>query len=64
MFFDRIGKYDFAKMRYPNASEKPDQPKEISGLPPHGWNVNFSDDDIISKINELVDAVNEMRKAK
>lgn len=78
MFFERIGKYDFAKMRYPNTSAKPEQQKEIKKLPDgygdgyvlykgttevdgsvdNGW---VSIGALSSKINELVDAVNELR---
>lgn len=53
-YFVRIGQYDFTK---------PEQPKEIDGLKPYGWRVGVSGDDLINKINELVDAVNELRKA-
>ena len=53
--FNRIGQYDFAK---------PEQPKEIDKLPPRGWNTRFSDDSVVAKINELVDAVNKLRKGR
>ena len=45
--FNRIGKYDFAK---------PENPKEIERLNNCNWNSTAA------KINELVDAVNELRK--
>ena len=45
--FNRIGKYDFTK---------PENPKEIERLNNCNWNSTTS------KINELVDAVNELRK--
>lgn len=48
-FFNRIGQYDFTK---------PEQPKEIDKLD-SGWFMS----DLSSKVNELVDAVNELRKA-
>ncbi len=51
--FNRIGQYDFTK---------PEQPKEIEKLTPNGWCMGTSGDDLIRKINELVDAVNELRK--
>lgn len=47
-FYKRIGKYDFTK---------PENPKEIERLNNCNWN------SIDAKINELVDAVNELRKA-
>lgn len=46
----RLGQYDFTK---------PEQPKEITKLNP-GWR----GDEAYRKINELVDAVNELRKDK
>lgn len=46
----RLGQYDFTK---------PEQPKEITKLNP-GWR----GDEAYRKINELVDAVNELRKVK
>ena len=45
--FNRIGKYDFTK---------PENPKEIERLNNCNWNSTGA------KINELVDAVNELRK--
>ena len=45
--FNRIGKYDFTK---------PENPKEIARLNNCNWNSTAA------KINELVDAVNELRK--
>lgn len=51
-YFKRIGQYDFTKT---------EQPKEIDGLMPNGWCMGVGGDDLITKINELVDAVNEMR---
>ena len=50
--FNRIGKYDFAKEQ---------QPKEIEKLPhcTQGWYATATD-----KINELVEAVNELRSNK
>ena len=45
--FNRIGKYDFTK---------PENPKEIERLNNCNWNSTAA------KINELVDAVNELRK--
>lgn len=52
VLFNRIGKYDFAKEQ---------QPKEIEELPhcSQGWHATITD-----KINELVEAVNELRKDK
>lgn len=47
-FYKRIGKYDFTK---------PENPKEIERLNNCNWNSTAA------KINELVDAVNELRKA-
>ena len=46
--YNRIGKYDFTK---------PENPKEIERLNNCNWNSTAA------KINELVDAVNELRKA-
>ena len=46
----RLGQYDFTK---------PEQPKEIERLP-----VSWMDTPEHRKINELVDAVNELRKDK
>ena len=46
-YFIRIGKYDFTK---------PENPKEIERLNNCNWNSTAA------KINELVDAVNELRK--
>lgn len=69
MFFERIGRYDFAKMRYPNTSAKPEQPKEIKLLKMTDsdikHNVPIGDSLLMlkNKINELVDVVNELRKA-
>lgn len=51
--FNRIGQYDFTKT---------EQSKEIDGLMPNGWRVGVDGDDLITKINELVDAVNELTK--
>lgn len=48
-YYNRIGQYDFTK---------PERPKEIEKLNP-GWR----GDEAYRKINELVDAVNELRKA-
>lgn len=45
----RIGQYDFTK------------PKEIERLPSSGWCSGVAGD-LIDKINELVDAVNELEK--
>ena len=45
--YNRIGKYDFTK---------PENPKEIERLNNCSWNSTAA------KINELVDAVNELRK--
>lgn len=50
VLFNRIGKYDFTK---------PEQPKEIKKLNP-GWR----GDEAYRKINELVEAVNELRSNK
>ena len=47
-FYKRIGKYDFTK---------PENSKEIERLNNCNWNSTAA------KINELVDAVNELRKA-
>ena len=47
-FYKRIGKYDFTK---------PENPKEIERLNNCNWNSTAA------KINELVDAVNELRHA-
>lgn len=46
--YNRIGKYDFTK---------PENPKKIERLNNCNWNSTAA------KINELVDAVNELRKA-
>ena len=48
-FYKRIGKYDFTK---------PENPKEIERLNNCNWN------NTTAKINELVDAVNELRKER
>ena len=48
-FYKRIGKYDFTK---------PENPKEIERLNNCNWNSTTA------KINELVDAVNELRKER
>ena len=48
-FYKRIGKYDFTK---------PENPKEIERLNNCNWNST------VAKINELVDAVNELRKER
>lgn len=52
VLFNRIGKYDFRKEQ---------QLKEIEGLPhcSQGWHAIITD-----KINELVEAVNELRSNK
>lgn len=50
--YARIGQYVFTK---------PEQSKEIDKLTPNGWCMGTSGDDLIRKINELVDAVNELR---
>lgn len=50
VLFNRIGKYDFTK---------PEQPKKIKKLN-HGWR----GDEAYRKINELVEAVNELRSNK
>ena len=47
--YNRIGKYDFTK---------PENPKEIERLNNCNWNSTAA------KINELVDAVNELRKER
>lgn len=68
--YKRIGKYDFAKMRYLNTSAKPEQPKEIERMKEveeeNIWNERSGGWLYAQqrKINELVDAVNELRKAK
>lgn len=51
--YARIGQYDFTKT---------EQSKEIDRLMPNGWCMGVSGDNLITKINELVDAVNEMMK--
>lgn len=51
--YNRIGQYDFTK---------PEQPKEIDKLTPNGWGMGTSGDDLIRKINELVDTVNKLMK--
>ena len=48
-YFNRIGQYDFTK---------PENPKEIERLNNCNWNSTAA------KINELVDAVNELRKER
>lgn len=53
--FRRIGKYDFTKH---------ERPKKIGRLMPNGWCMGVSGDNLITKINELVDAVNELRETK
>ena len=52
-YFIRIGQYDFTK---------PGKLKEIDRLKSNGWCMGVGGDDLITKINELVDAVNELRK--
>lgn len=49
-YFSRIGQYDFTKE------------DRIEKLTPSGYNINVSGDDLIEKINELIDVVNELRK--
>ena len=51
--FRRIGKYDFTKS---------ERPKEIGKLKHNGWCMGVSGDNLITKINELVDAVNELKE--
>ena len=51
--FNRIGQYDFTKT---------EQSKEIDRLMPNGWCMGVSGDNLITKINELVDAVNELKE--
>lgn len=53
--YKRIGRWTNA-----DEAQEAQQPKEIDKLPPRGWNVRFSDDDVVAKINELADAVNWM----
>lgn len=48
-YYKRIGKYDFTKS------------KEIERAPSSGWCTGVSGD-LINKINELVDSVNELMK--
>lgn len=57
--YKRIGRWTNA-----DEAQETQQPKEIDKLPPRGWNVSFSDDGVVAKINELVDAVNELRKVR
>lgn len=57
--YKRIGRWTNA-----NEAQETQQPKEIDKLPPLGWNVSFSDDGVVAKINELVDAVNALRKGR
>lgn len=52
-YYNHIGQYDFTK---------PGKPKEIDRLKSNGWCMGVGGDDLITKINELVDAVNELRK--
>lgn len=49
--YNRIGQYTFTY-----------QDKKLKKLTSYGWNMGVSGDDLISKINELVDAVNELRE--
>lgn len=49
--YNRIGQYTFTY-----------QDKKLKKLTSYGWNIGVSGDDLISKINELVDAVNELRE--
>ena len=49
--YNRIGQYTFTY-----------QDKKLKKLTSYGWNMGVSGDDLILKINELVDAVNELRK--
>lgn len=51
--FNRIGQYDFTKT---------EQSKEIDRLIPNGWCMGVGGDNLITKINELVDAVNELKE--
>lgn len=55
--YKRIGRWTNA-----DEAQEAQQPKEIGKLPTRGWNVSFSDDGVVAKINELVGAVNELRK--
>lgn len=50
--YARIGQYNFTNT---------EQSKEIDRLMPNGWCMGVSGDNLITKINELVDAVNELR---
>lgn len=53
-YYNRIGQYNFTK---------PEPLKEIGKLTPNGWYMGTTGgDDLIRKINELVDVVNELRK--
>lgn len=47
---NRIGQYTFTY-----------QDKKLKKLTSYGWNMGVSGDDLILKINELIDAVNELR---
>lgn len=49
--YNRIGQYAFTK-----------QDKKLKKLTSCGWNMSVSGDDLILKINELVDAVNELTR--
>lgn len=49
--YNRIGQYTFTY-----------QDKKLKKLTSYGWNMGVSGDDLILKINELVDAVNELRE--
>lgn len=48
--YNRIGQYDFTKS------------KKIERVPSSGWGMGVSGDNLIDKINELVDAVNKLKK--
>ena len=49
----RIGQYDFTKQ---------EQPKEIEWCTCSDWMIGLGGENLVYKINELVDAVNELRK--
>ena len=49
--YNRIGQYAFTN-----------QDKKLKKLTSYGWNMGVSGDDLILKINELVDAVNELTR--
>lgn len=62
-FFNRIGAYDFTKKEKKRIEPISDCNKHIfaNAIKPNNHLVKVVSDDILNKINELVDAVNKLR---